>query len=107
MEQSVSPAVAVTTATALRLTDVVKSFGAVRALRGVSLEVSSGEIHALVGENGAGKSTLMSVASGATPPDSGMIEFCGEVVSTATPAGMRSLGLAVVYQHPALLPDLT
>jgi ribose transport system ATP-binding protein len=107
MGQPVSPAVAVTTATALRLTDVVKSFGAVRALKGVSLEVSSGEIHALVGENGAGKSTLMSVASGATPPDSGTIEFCGEVVSVPTPAGMRSRGLGVVYQHPALLPDLT
>ena len=55
----------------LRMNDVHKSFGATRALHGVSLAVEAGEVHALVGENGAGKSTLMKVLSGALRPDRG------------------------------------
>ena len=56
---------------AVRLTDIHKSFGPVQANRGASLEVATGEIHALVGENGAGKSTLMRVLSGMYGSDSG------------------------------------
>src|SRR5207237_9444781 len=61
-------------APAIRLTDIHKSFGPVRANRGASLEVMRGEIHALVGENGAGKSTLMRVLSGMYAPDAGRME---------------------------------
>ena len=57
----------------IRLTDIHKSFGPVRANRGASLDVAAGEIHALVGENGAGKSTLMRILSGMFPSDSGTI----------------------------------
>src|SRR3954452_3958733 len=92
---------------ALRLTDVRKSFGAVRALKGVSLEVRAGEVHALLGENGAGKSTLMAVAAGSLQPDEGTVEIAGETLDNASPSAAQALGLGVVYQHPALAEDLT
>jgi rhamnose transport system ATP-binding protein len=79
----------------------------VRALNGVSLDVRLGEVHALVGENGAGKSTLIKTFAGAIAPDSGQI-FINECEAGAlTPAKSRHLGIAVIYQQPALFPDLT
>ena len=92
---------------ALRLTEVRKSFGAVRALKGVTLEVRAGEVHALLGENGAGKSTLMAVAAGSLQPDEGTVEIAGTTLKTASPGAAQALGLGVVYQHPALAEDLT
>ena len=92
---------------ALRLTGVVKSFPGVHALKGVSFEVRKGEVHALVGENGAGKSTLMAIAAGSTLPDSGTVEIMGTEMTEPSPLAAQALGLRVVYQHPALLPDLT
>jgi len=77
------------------------------ALTGVCFDVLPGEVHALLGENGAGKSTLMNVASGTTTPDSGTIVFDGAPVENLTPAVAQELGIAIVHQHPALLPDLT
>jgi ribose transport system permease protein/ribose transport system ATP-binding protein len=91
----------------LRLTHIVKSYPGVRALKGVSLEVTAGEVHALVGENGAGKSTLMGVAAGAVEPDSGGVEIAGTVLDSASPARAAALGISVVYQQPAILDDLT
>ena len=94
-------------AVALRLSGIEKSFPGVRALKSVDLEVLAGEVHALVGENGAGKSTLMAVASGALAPDSGEIWIVGSQLSGASPDEARELGLGIVRQEPALLPDLT
>jgi ribose transport system ATP-binding protein len=91
----------------LALTDVEKSFGGVRALKGVSLEVRAGEVHALLGENGAGKSTLMAIAAGSLAPDGGTVEIGGQRLTTATPAAAQGLGLGVVYQHPAIAEDIT
>jgi rhamnose transport system ATP-binding protein len=91
----------------LSLTGIVKSFGGVRALDGVSFEVRSGEVHALVGENGAGKSTLVKVATGAHAPDAGEVALGGRVIARLDPLAARRLGVAVIYQQPALLPDLT
>ena len=93
--------------TLLRLQDVSKAFGGVRALRGVSFDLRPGEIHALVGENGAGKSTLVRILTGAVKADAGTIEIEGRRVEHADPAAMRGLGVAPIYQQPALLPDLT
>jgi ribose transport system ATP-binding protein len=89
------------------LSGISKSYAGVQALTDVSLEVRPGQVHALLGENGAGKSTLMAVASGTTRPDSGSITFQGQVLTHLTPALATGLGIAIVHQHPALLPDLT
>src|SRR5690349_2565324 len=91
----------------LRLTEVHKSFGAVRALKGVSFDLFGGEVHALVGENGAGKSTLVKIITGAVRPDAGALELGGEQVFHLTPAHARKLGVACIYQQPALFPDLS
>ncbi len=91
----------------LRAVELTKSFGAVRALRAVSFALHPGEVHALVGENGAGKSTLIKVITGAHQADGGRLEIAGREVEHLTPAQARTLGVACVYQQPALFPDLT
>lgn len=92
----------------LRFNAVEKTFGAVRALKGVSFDLVAGEIHAVVGENGAGKSTIMAVAAGELAPDSGSVEIGGiDVTDDPSPKRSRELGLTLAHQHPALLPDLT
>jgi len=91
----------------LQLSNVTKSFGAVRALRGVSFTLEPGEVHALLGENGAGKSTLIKVITGAHPLDDGEIQIGGQLITHLTPARARALGIACIYQQPALFPDLS
>jgi len=91
----------------LHLASVTKSFGAVRALRGVSFDLQPGEVHALLGENGAGKSTLIKIITGAHPPDGGTITIAGEKVPQLSPTTARKLGVACIYQQPALFPDLS
>src|SRR5919197_3679780 len=93
--------------TVLALSAVTKTYPGVIALREASLEVRAGEIHALVGENGAGKSTLMGIASGATLPDAGSVEIAGRPLDPPAPQTAERLGLAIVYQRPALVADLT
>src|SRR5258707_15060348 len=92
---------------ALRLSDVVKTYPGVVALKGVSLEVAEGEVHALVGENGAGKSTLMAVAAGSTLPDSGSGEIGGTAMDEPSPAPAQAPGPAVGYPHLSILQGLT
>jgi ribose transport system ATP-binding protein len=82
----------------LSLRGVSKSFGAVQALRDVSVECRAGEIHALVGENGSGKSTLLGVASGFVAPDEGTVEIGGARLPRDSPALARRLGLGIAYQ---------
>ena len=94
-------------APALELHSIVKTFPGVRALSDVTLTVRAGEVHALVGENGAGKSTLMAVASGVLAPDEGSVRIAGVPLGSALPGEARRLGLAIVRQDPALLPELT
>jgi len=102
----ISPDTTTTVAT-LRMTGVSKNFGGVAALSDVSLEVLPGEIHALLGENGAGKSTLMNIASGTLRPDGGSLEIQGDVVHDLNPREATRRGIAIVHQHPAVLPDLS
>ncbi len=91
----------------LQLNSVTKSFGAVRALKGVSFDLQAGEVHALLGENGAGKSTLIKVITGAHQPDGGTMVINGQSVAHLTPAAAHQLGIACIYQQPALFPELT
>jgi rhamnose transport system ATP-binding protein len=91
----------------LKLTSITKNFGGVSALDDVSFELNAGEIHALVGENGAGKSTLIKIITGAHAADRGTIELNGKILEHNNPGISRSLGIAAIYQQPALFPDLT
>ncbi|HUF82882.1 MAG TPA: sugar ABC transporter ATP-binding protein, partial [Burkholderiales bacterium] len=91
----------------LELKRITKSFLDVKALRGVDFDLHAGEVHALLGENGAGKSTLIKVITGAHAPDGGEIVVEGEVVRSLSPESARRLGIACIYQQPALFPALS
>ena len=91
----------------LILSNISKSFSGVAALTDVSLEVRFGKIHALLGENGAGKSTLMNIASGTLKSDGGTIMIQGQQITDLNPHQATELGLVIVHQHPAVLPDLS
>src|SRR5262249_715383 len=93
--------------TLLQVTAVRKAFAGVQALRGVSFDLRAGEVHALVGENGAGKSTLIKIITRAPRAGEGTLEGHGQVVKATHPLTARSLGIAAIYQQPALFPDLT
>ncbi|VXB65684.1 ribose ABC transporter (ATP-binding protein) [Arthrobacter sp. 9V] len=91
----------------LKMDKIGKHFAGVIALDGVSLEIGTGECHALVGENGAGKSTLMKVLSGAYTADAGTVSIDGARVETGNPRRMADLGIAVIYQELTLAPHLS
>jgi simple sugar transport system ATP-binding protein len=92
---------------AVRVEGASKSFGAFRALDDVSLSVSAGSIHAVLGENGAGKSTLMNLLSGFLEPDAGRITLLGQPLAVGDPRAVRRQGLAIVHQHFMLAPALS
>ena len=94
-------------APALELRGIRKRFGATEALRGVSLAVAPGEVHALIGENGAGKSTLMKVLSGAHRADAGEMTLAGRPYRPAGPPDARRRGVAMIYQELTLAPHLS
>jgi simple sugar transport system ATP-binding protein len=87
------------------LRGITKAYGQVQALRGVSLALRAGEIHAVLGDNGAGKSTLLKVAAGAIRPDEGEIRLRGEEIGITQPDQVRKLGIETVYQDLALAHD--
>ncbi len=91
----------------LQLTDISKSFGAIRALTSARLELRAGEIHALMGENGAGKSTLMNIIDGILQPDGGEIRIDGRAVRIDSPASAHRLGIGFVHQEIALCADIS
>ena len=96
-----------TSTPAIRMVGIEKAFGDVVALRGASLEVMPGEIHALVGENGAGKSTLMRVLGGLIKTDAGHVEVNGREVTGWSTNEAIGAGIGIVHQHFMLVPTLT
>ncbi|WP_439577999.1 ATP-binding cassette domain-containing protein [Elioraea sp.] len=84
-------------APALAAHEIEKSFGATRALRGVSVAFEAGAIHALVGENNAGESTLTHILSGALTADAGRILIDGASVVLRTPLDAKALGIRMVH----------
>jgi ribose transport system ATP-binding protein len=92
---------------ALHLQNISKSFPGVRALHNVTLEILTGQIHAICGENGAGKSTLMNIVAGNLSADNGRIAIDGQEVIIQNPRDAFSLGISVVYQHLSLVDSLS
>ena len=91
----------------IRLEQICKSFGEVRANHDISLDIREGRILALLGENGAGKSTLMSLLAGQSQPDSGTIYFHGKPVTFSTTEKAIEAGIGMVYQHFKLVEAMT
>jgi ABC-type sugar transport system ATPase subunit len=90
----------------VRMRGIVKSFGAVKALRGAHLDLGHREVLGLVGDNAAGKSTLMKVLTGVHKPDEGEIHFDGQPVHFHSPQDSRALGIEMIYQNLALAQNL-
>ena len=91
----------------LRVSDVSASYGPIQALRGVSLEVSEGQIVALLGANGAGKSSTLKVISGILRPSGGSVEFLGQPIHRRPPESIVSLGISHVPEGRELFAELT
>jgi branched-chain amino acid transport system ATP-binding protein len=83
------------------------SYGAVQALKDVSLEVPHGHVTAVIGANGAGKSTLMRTLAGLEKPQSGQVTFNGEVISGRKPEDIVRMGIALVPEGRSTIPELT
>jgi branched-chain amino acid transport system ATP-binding protein len=92
---------------ALSLLDVRKSFGVTPIIRGVSLEIESGERHAIIGPNGAGKSTLFNLASGLIRPTSGEVYLHGERITGLQPFEINRHGLSRSFQITNIFPKLS
>jgi len=91
----------------LNAINIDKSYAGVHALKNASFELRAGEVHALIGENGAGKSTLIKIITGAVEPDSGEIHLNGTPIIHNSPRVAKNLGIAAIYQQPALFSELT
>ncbi|WAC50629.1 ATP-binding cassette domain-containing protein [Frigoribacterium sp. SL97] len=91
----------------LRAVDVVKTYGATRALKGVGFSIHRGQVTTLFGENGAGKSTLMKILSGVEQPTSGEIVLHGEPVVFANTVDAREHGISIIHQELSLAPNLS
>jgi ABC-type sugar transport system ATPase subunit len=98
---------AIATEPILEAENIDKRFPGVHALDNVSLTITSGEVHAVVGENGAGKSTLMKILAGAYGPDRGTIHIDGKAVTIENPRAAQDLGIITIYQELSLVDALS
>ncbi|MBJ3774677.1 sugar ABC transporter ATP-binding protein [Acuticoccus mangrovi] len=95
------------TATGLSIRNITKSFGPVRVLEGIDLDIRPGECVAVLGENGAGKSTLSAIIAGVIPPSSGEMTWNGAPYAPRSPAEALSHGIGLIHQEMRLLPELS
>ncbi|MCS5592058.1 MAG: ABC transporter ATP-binding protein [Gammaproteobacteria bacterium] len=94
--------------TVLKISNVNKNFGGLRALSDINLNIEKGKVHAIIGPNGAGKSTLLNVCVGLLTPDSGTVTFNGGInIIGKSPHEINQMGLARVFQTPEIFPDLS
>ena len=91
----------------LEVEGLSKSYGPVRAIQGLTLDVRAGEVHAICGHNGAGKSTLVKALVGLVRPDEGTIRFDGVELSLRNPQDAQAHGIALVNQELSLVPELS
>ncbi|MTH66189.1 sugar ABC transporter ATP-binding protein [Paracoccus shanxieyensis] len=91
----------------VRMQGIQKRFPGVHALKSVDFDLRRAEVHALMGENGAGKSTLMKILSGVYQPDEGQILIDGAAATLPNPAAAQALGIGIIHQELALMPDLS
>ena len=90
----------------IKARDILKNYGAVEALRGVSIEVEEGQVHAICGDNGAGKSTLIKILAGVETPDGGEIIIDDRPCHFATPTDALKAGVATIHQDLAVAPRM-
>src|SRR5665648_301268 len=91
----------------VKMENICKNFGEVKANDHINFEVNKGEIHALLGENGAGKSTLMNMLSGFYKPDSGSIYIHGKKIPAMNPKDSMKMGIGMIHQHYKLVEVMT
>ena len=91
----------------LHVADVSKSFGGLKALSDVDLQVREGTVHAIIGPNGAGKSTLLNVCIGRLKPTEGHVVFNGQTLDQHEPHEINQLGVSRVFQTPEIFTDIT
>lgn len=94
-------------ASVLGVRDCAKAYPGALALAGIDFSILAGEVRALVGRNGAGKSTLVKILAGVVRPDRGEIRLAGEVVHLTSPHAARDLGIGLVNQELAIVPELS
>ena len=90
----------------LKVKNVNKNFGGLRALHNLNLKVKKGAVHAIIGPNGAGKSTMLNCFVGRLAPDSGSVEFNGQSLLGLKPHEINQVGIARVFQTPEIFEDL-
>lgn len=91
----------------IRATGLRKTYGNLTALEEANFSLHAGEVRALIGSNGAGKSTLIKILTGAIAPSAGAVEIAGKQASLGSPSAMIAQGIACIYQHANLAPDMT
>jgi ABC-type branched-subunit amino acid transport system ATPase component len=91
----------------LKVNNLVKDFGGIRAVAGASFEVQQGSITALIGPNGSGKTTAFNIITGYLKADSGTLEFDGKLIAKPTPASLYRAGLSRTFQQARIFPELT
>ena len=91
----------------LKISNVNKSFGGLKALSNVNLNIEKGKVHAIIGPNGAGKSTLLNVCIGLLAPDTGTVDFNGEDIIGKRAHEINQMGLVRVFQTPEIFSDLS